>query len=137
MQKQADMSPTEWNIAETLKSPYQNFVINTAGTYCDKDIRVHMSPKAASLSFSEGDSDEGTNIEYSDTNVSGVISSSTEFGLTVSSEGWISEGEYFSSESSSKYVKGVTLSDSKQFEIHDGIWDWTWQKDENGNVYIY
>ena len=128
------MSSTEWNIAETLKSPYQSFVINTARTYCDKDIKVHMSPKAADFTFNNGNF-SGTNIEYSDTNVSGVTSSISGAGLNVSSQGWIQSDSYTSS--GSKYVKGVTLSDSKQFEIHDGIYDWTWQKDENGNVYIY
>lgn len=126
---------SKWSGSNTQTDKSKKYTFTTGGKFVDKNIEFTVTAQDGTLASTSG-SVTGSNATLSDSNTSGVSVTGSGKG-TVTKSGWIASGTTASSASSqTKYITKVTIGASKSFTINDGINDWTWTVDANGNVSV-
>lgn len=112
---------------------------DTASLYIGKAAgSVTMTKGNGSVSGSTGVTLETTNNSGLSVSGNGAVSATAKIdtaGYTPTNTSFAT-GSSTSSNTATKYLKGVTLQASKQFEVNDGTYNWTWKKDASGNSYL-
>ena len=120
------------NVTQSTKS--KSYTFNTDEKYIDKNIVFTVGVKDSEL----GDLELTLNSEQatlSSTNLSGIKIVGTGKNNIISS-GWIDTEDPQDISTNEKYLNEVQLQNNKSFKINDGIYNWTWNIDANGNVSI-
>lgn len=120
------------NVTQSVKS--KSYTFNTDEKYIDKNIVFTVGVKDSEL----GDLELTLNSEQatlSSTNLSGIKIIGTGKNNIISS-GWIDTEDQQDISTNEKYLNEVQLQNNKSFKINDGIYNWTWNIDANGNVSI-
>ena len=120
------------NVTQSVKS--KSYTFNTDEKYIDKNIVFTVGVKDSEL----GDLELTLNSEQatlSSTNLSGIKIVGTGKNNIISS-GWIDTEDPQDISTNEKYLNEVQLQNNKSFKINDGIYNWTWNIDANGNVSI-
>lgn len=138
---------TAWKDTITMNSSTETVTLNTGGKYVDKDIELTVNTKEGSVELVTvnfgarfGDGTKNCTLSSSDTSGVKVEAAADIYCYAIANEGYVEAGLHdtkMSSNSQEQYITGVTLNNSKEFTINDGIYNWTFKKDSSGNINIY
>lgn len=103
---------TSWNSTETQTEASKTYTIPTSNKYLDRNISLTINVDTSSMPVTL----DSVNLTLGTSNTSGI---SVSAGTTT------------------KYATKATLTNSKKFNLDDGIYNWTFEKDSSGNVTIY
>lgn len=123
-----------WSGSVNQNADSKTYTFLTDSTYVDKDIVFTVEVKHGEIADG-GSRITGTNLDLSSVDTSGIaVEGQGSYAVVV--PGWVDTNTAGITQPETKYVTGVKVTEGKQFKIDDGINNWTWTVDNDGNVTI-